>query len=60
MNATRSAGNKKDNLTVIWTPADNLKKTGDMAVGQVSFHNDKKVSTVLAARSYRQLISPSR
>ncbi|KAI0693852.1 cytoplasmic protein [Cerioporus squamosus] len=36
-------GNKKDNIAVIWTPADNLKKTGDMAVGQVSFHNDKRV-----------------
>ncbi|KAF9464206.1 cytoplasmic protein [Collybia nuda] len=36
-------GNKKDNLTIIYTPGDNLKKTGDMAVGQVSFHNDKKV-----------------
>ncbi|EEB91798.1 hypothetical protein MPER_09786, partial [Moniliophthora perniciosa FA553] len=39
-------GNKKDNLTVIYTPADNLKKTGDTAVGQVSFHNDKKVKRV--------------
>ncbi|KAK7050529.1 cytoplasmic protein [Favolaschia claudopus] len=36
-------GNKKDNLTIIYTPADNLKKTGDMAVGQVSFHSDKRV-----------------
>ncbi|KAJ7644695.1 cytoplasmic protein [Roridomyces roridus] len=36
-------GNKKDNLTIIYTPADNLKKSGDMAVGQVSFHSDKKV-----------------
>ncbi|KAJ3812048.1 cytoplasmic protein [Lentinula lateritia] len=35
-------GNKKDNLTIIYTPVDNLKKTGDMAVGQVSFHNDKR------------------
>ncbi|KAG5654312.1 hypothetical protein H0H81_004731 [Sphagnurus paluster] len=35
-------GNKKDNLTIIYTPADNLKKTGDMAVGQVSFHSDKR------------------
>ncbi|KAF7357387.1 Coiled-coil domain-containing protein 25 [Mycena sanguinolenta] len=44
-------GNKKDNLTIIYTPADNLKKTGDMAVGQVSFHNDKKVKRVhVAAR----------
>ncbi|EJF55867.1 cytoplasmic protein [Dichomitus squalens LYAD-421 SS1] len=39
-------GNKKDNLTVIYTPADNLKKTGDMAVGQVSFHNDKRVKRI--------------
>ncbi|KAF8877145.1 hypothetical protein CPB84DRAFT_1817617 [Gymnopilus junonius] len=46
-------GNKKDNLTIIYTPAANLKvtlilnfeETGDMAVGQVSFHNDKKVIT---------------
>ncbi|KZT12187.1 cytoplasmic protein [Laetiporus sulphureus 93-53] len=39
-------GNKKDNLTIIYTPADNLKKTGDMAVGQVSFHNDKQVKRI--------------
>ncbi|KAJ6554976.1 cytoplasmic protein [Mycena vulgaris] len=39
-------GNKKDNLTIIYTPADNLKKSGDMAVGQVSFHSDKKVKRV--------------
>ncbi|RSH80343.1 uncharacterized protein EHS24_008919 [Apiotrichum porosum] len=39
-------GNKKDNITVIWTPFTNLKKTGDMAVGQVSFHADKKVKRV--------------
>ncbi|KAK9899429.1 coiled-coil domain-containing protein 25 [Cystobasidium minutum MCA 4210] len=36
-------GNKKNNLTIIYTPAANLKKTGDMAVGQVSFHKDKLV-----------------
>ncbi|KAL7424099.1 hypothetical protein Q5752_001684 [Cryptotrichosporon argae] len=39
-------GNKKDNITVIYTPFLNLKKTGDMAVGQVSFHSDKKVKRV--------------
>lgn len=31
-------------LTV--TPASNLKKTGDMATGQVSFHSDKMVKRV--------------
>ncbi|KAI0345556.1 cytoplasmic protein [Trametopsis cervina] len=39
-------GNKKDNLTIIYTPGDNLKKTGDMAVGQVSFHSDRRVRRV--------------
>ncbi|WVF72111.1 hypothetical protein IAT40_006923 [Kwoniella sp. CBS 6097] len=39
-------GNKKDNITIIWTPFPNLKKTGDMAVGMVSFHSDKKVKRV--------------
>ncbi|KAG2069032.1 cytoplasmic protein [Suillus decipiens] len=39
-------GNKKDNLTIIYTPGSNLKKSGDMAVGQVSFHNDKQVKRV--------------
>ncbi|WFD41474.1 hypothetical protein MPSI1_000103 [Malassezia psittaci] len=37
-------GNKKNNLTVIYTPHSNVKqKTGDMAVGAVSFHNDRLV-----------------
>ncbi|WRT67224.1 uncharacterized protein IL334_004190 [Kwoniella shivajii] len=39
-------GNKKDNITVIYTPFPNLKKSGDMAVGQVSFHSDRKVKRV--------------
>ncbi|KAH8915607.1 cytoplasmic protein [Atractiella rhizophila] len=36
-------GNKKDNVTIIYTPSKNLKKTGDMDVGSVTFHNDKLV-----------------
>ena len=37
------AGNKKDNITVIYTPWNNLKKDGSMAVGQVGFRDQKKV-----------------
>ncbi|KAG8849197.1 hypothetical protein FRB96_000904 [Tulasnella sp. 330] len=48
-------GNKKDNLTVIYTPWDNLKKTGDMAVGQVSFHNDKKYSKELHSTKVKRI-----
>ncbi|KAF8311871.1 cytoplasmic protein [Clavulina sp. PMI_390] len=39
-------GNKKDNITVIYTPCSNLKKDGGMATGQVGFHNDKLVKKV--------------
>ncbi|KAI5285714.1 hypothetical protein KEM54_000355 [Ascosphaera aggregata] len=39
-------GNKKDNITIIYTPWSNLRKTGDMATGQVSFHNHKLVKKV--------------
>lgn len=37
-------GNKKNNVTVIYTPWDNLKKTPGMETGQVTFHNHKKVT----------------
>ncbi|KAF9517291.1 hypothetical protein BS47DRAFT_1483482 [Hydnum rufescens UP504] len=39
-------GNKKNNVTVIYTPWANLRKTGDMATGQVSFHKDDKVKKI--------------
>lgn len=41
-------GNKKDNITVIYTPWSNLKKDGSMEVGQVTFKDPRKVS-----RKYR-------
>ncbi|KAF7887395.1 hypothetical protein EAF00_009689 [Botryotinia globosa] len=40
-------GNKKDNITIIYTPWSNLKKDGSMAVGQVSFKNQKTVKRIL-------------
>ncbi|KAI5896151.1 DUF814-domain-containing protein [Schizophyllum commune H4-8] len=50
-------GNKKENLTIIYTPADNLKKTGDMAVGQVSFHSDKRVKRVHVAKRENPIVN---
>jgi hypothetical protein len=38
-------GNKKDNVTIIYTPWSNLKKDGSMEVGQVSFKDPRKVCT---------------
>jgi len=37
------AGCKKASVQVCYTPWSNLKKTGDMDVGQVGFHNPKLV-----------------
>lgn len=39
-------GNKKDNIVVIYTPWDNLKKQGDMDTGQVAFHRNKTVKRI--------------
>ncbi|KZV76163.1 cytoplasmic protein [Peniophora sp. CONT] len=50
-------GNKKDNITIIYTPGDNLKKTGDMATGQVSFHNDKRVKRVYVAKRENAIVN---
>ncbi|KAI0265681.1 hypothetical protein BC834DRAFT_173820 [Gloeopeniophorella convolvens] len=53
-------GNKRNDLTIIYTPADNLKaiqKTGDMAVGQVSFHNDKRVKRVHIAKRENVIVN---
>lgn len=44
--ANSIAGNKEDNITVIYTPWSNLRKDGSMDVGQVSFTNDKQVKKV--------------
>lgn len=40
-------GNKKDNITIVYTPWSNLKKSGDMATGQVGFKDNKLVKKVL-------------
>jgi hypothetical protein len=37
-----------NNVSIVYTPFTNLKKTGDMAVGQVGFHSQKKVNMSLA------------
>jgi len=38
------AGNKVNNIDVVYTPWSNLKKTASMDVGQVGFHNSKMVN----------------
>ncbi|KAL8674944.1 MAG: hypothetical protein Q9168_000647 [Polycauliona sp. 1 TL-2023] len=41
------SGNKKDNVTIIYTPWSNLLKNASMATGQVSFKDHKKTRATL-------------
>ena len=40
-------GCKMNNISVVYTPFTNLKKTQGMDVGQVGFHDQKKVHYIL-------------
>ncbi|KOS21781.1 Coiled-coil domain-containing protein 25 [Escovopsis weberi] len=50
-------GNKKDNITVIYTPWANLKKDGSMDVGQVSFHDQRQVKRVLVPQRENPIVN---
>ncbi|KAK2053261.1 DUF814-domain-containing protein [Colletotrichum caudatum] len=50
-------GNKKDNVTVIYTPWSNLKKDGSMAVGQVSFKDPRKVKKILVPQRENPIVN---
>lgn len=50
-------GNKKDNITVIYTPWSNLKKDGSMAVGQVSFKDQRKVKRILIVQRENAIVN---
>ncbi|KAL9065462.1 MAG: hypothetical protein Q9161_008223 [Pseudevernia consocians] len=41
------AGNKKDNVTIVYTPWTNLRKNAGMATGQVGFGDPKKTKKLL-------------
>jgi long-subunit acyl-CoA synthetase (AMP-forming) len=50
-------GNKKDNVTIIYTPWSNLKKDASMATGQVSFHDQKMVKKVHVATRQNPIVN---
>ncbi|KAI7902423.1 uncharacterized protein BX663DRAFT_536669 [Cokeromyces recurvatus] len=50
-------GNKKNGITVIYTPWDNLKKTPGMETGQVTFHNHKKVKRVFVEKRINEIVN---
>ncbi|KAH7356837.1 hypothetical protein BKA65DRAFT_215789 [Rhexocercosporidium sp. MPI-PUGE-AT-0058] len=50
-------GNKKDNVTIIYTPWANLKKDGSMAVGQVGFKDPRKVKRILVSQRENPIVN---
>ncbi|KAG8198206.1 hypothetical protein JTE90_015303 [Oedothorax gibbosus] len=50
-------GCKKNNIDVVYTEWANLKKTGDMAVGQVSFHHPGKVKTIKVEKKKNDILN---
>ncbi|KAF8863501.1 DUF814-domain-containing protein [Acephala macrosclerotiorum] len=50
-------GNKKDNVTIIYTPWSNLKKDGSMAIGQVGFKNPKMVKRILVPQRENPIVN---
>ncbi|GMP98184.1 hypothetical protein CsSME_00046160 [Camellia sinensis var. sinensis] len=52
-----SEGNKVNNVDVVYTPWQNLKKTASMDVGQVGFHNPKMVRTVRVEKRINEIVN---
>jgi hypothetical protein len=51
------SGNKKDNVTIIYTPWSNLQKTASMATGQVSFHNPKLTKKIFVPERQNPIVN---
>ncbi|KAI5785654.1 hypothetical protein FPQ18DRAFT_350995 [Pyronema domesticum] len=50
-------GNKKDNITIIYTPWSNLRKDGSMAAGQVSFKDPRRVKRIMVETRENPIIN---
>lgn len=50
-------GNKLGNVGVVYTYWNNLKKTGDMDVGQVSFHRPGDVKRVVVEKRINEIVN---
>jgi len=50
-------GCKQNNVPVVYTAWANLKKTQNMDVGQVGFHRDKEVKTVMVEKKINEVVN---
>ncbi|XP_047945864.1 coiled-coil domain-containing protein 25-like [Salvia hispanica] len=50
-------GNKVNNISIVYTPWQNLKKTASMEVGQVGFHDQKMVRTMKVEKRMNEIVN---
>ncbi|XP_032876990.1 coiled-coil domain-containing protein 25 isoform X3 [Amblyraja radiata] len=50
-------GSKMNNINVVYTPWSNLKKTGDMDVGQIGFHRQKEVKVIAVETKINEILN---
>uniref|UniRef100_A0A182TR81 Coiled-coil domain-containing protein 25 n=1 Tax=Anopheles melas TaxID=34690 RepID=A0A182TR81_9DIPT len=50
-------GNKMNNIDIVYTMWDNLKKTAAMEVGQVAFHRDKEVRMFRVEKRSNEIVN---
>lgn len=50
-------GNRMSNVPVVYTHWANLRKTGDMDVGQVSFHNPRAVKRIVVEKRLNDIVN---
>ncbi|XP_046877502.1 coiled-coil domain-containing protein 25 [Hypomesus transpacificus] len=50
-------GCKMNNINVVYTPWANLKKTGEMDVGQIGFHRHKEVKLVAVEKKVNEIVN---
>lgn len=50
-------GNKVNKLNIVYTPASNLKKTGDMVAGQVGYHDTKLIRDYRVEKRENEIVN---
>ncbi|KAM8954096.1 coiled-coil domain-containing protein 25 [Pelodytes ibericus] len=50
-------GCKMNNINVVYTPWANLRKTGDMDVGQIGFHRQKDVKSIMVEKKVNEILN---
>ncbi|XP_055491790.1 coiled-coil domain-containing protein 25 isoform X2 [Leucoraja erinacea] len=50
-------GSKMNNINVVYTQWSNLKKTGDMDVGQIGFHRQKEVKVIAVETKINEILN---